>query len=140
MNLHPLTVAEFYAFAPVIAPLIDQMAERFPDDWPKAETVRQVDLGLLRMWLVFTPPQREPVAMVGTEVGRKPSGRRFCSVTWTAGSRHKEWAADVVAILMQQAQADGCDVFSIDGRAGWGRALPSLTERRWVSLSRELRP
>lgn len=137
MQLIPVPPDRIAALWPVILPFAEQMAARFPDDWPPAELRRRAEAGLLVLWLIRPPEGGAPNALVGTEIHAKPSGRRALSIAFAAGGDHLRSLA-VVPALERYGAAMGCDFVEIRGRAGWGRHLTDYRATPGVILKKDL--
>lgn len=126
-------------FWPLVLPFAEQMAQRFPDDWPAAEILRQAEVGTLQLWLAIDPASRTPLAAAGTRIGDKPSGRRVMAIAWLAGRDRRRWLP-LLAELEACARLNRCAAIEIEpqSRAGWQRALPGYRARPTVHLSKEL--
>ncbi len=123
---------------PLVLPFAEQMARRFPDDWPPDETLRQARSGLLRLWLALEDGQGF-VAAAGTKIILKPSGKRVCLIRWCAGNDVDAFLP-LIRGLEDNARSQGCDLIEIDpgSRAGWARMLPDYRARPSVMLQKEL--
>ena len=122
---------------PVIAPFAEKMAAEMPDDWPPAELYRRAAAGILTLWAGWSPDEKAVVAIAGTEIHRKPSGRTGLVIAMTAGSERRKWI-HLVAELERFGADCGCDFVEIRGRPGWARLLPEYRAKPGVVLTKEL--
>lgn len=137
MQLIPVPPDRIAALWPLIHPFAEQMAERFPDDWPPHELRRRAESGLMLLWLVRPPESETPSGLVGTELHAKPSGRRGLVIAFAAGSDHRR-ALAVMPELERYGASLGCDFIEIRGRSGWGRHLEDYRVTPGVVLKKEL--
>jgi hypothetical protein len=84
MILVPLAAASIDRLWPVIAPFAERMAAEMPDDWPPPELRRRAAAGILTLWAVWSPEENAIVAISGTEIQHRPSGRTALVVAMTA--------------------------------------------------------
>lgn len=122
---------------PAIAPFAEKMAAEMPDDWPAAELYRRAAAGILTLWAAWSPAENSVVAIAGTEIHRKPSGRTGLVIAMAAGRDHRQWI-HLVAALERFGAAQGCDFVEIRGRPGWARLLPQYRAKPGVVLTKEL--
>lgn len=122
---------------PLLAPFVEQMAERFPDDWPVRETWRQGLSGELAFWVIWEPDEKQAYGVVGTKLGEKPSGKKVLVVEIATGTEHKRWA-HLISTLEDYAKSNGCRRVEIRGRGGWARALDGYRLERDPLLTKEL--
>ena len=122
---------------PLVAPFVEQMAERFPDDWPVRETWRQGLEGLLGFWVIWEPDEKKAYGVVGTKLGEKPSGKKVLVVEIASGSEHTRWA-HLISTLEDYAKANGCQRVEIRGRGGWARTLDGYRLEREPLLTKDL--
>lgn len=137
MRLVPVPAGKVVDWWPLILPFAEQMAERFPDDWPPEETLRQAREGFLKLWLARDEEHQIFVACAGTKLIEKPTGRRAMLIRWCAG------AGDFLPLirgLEDDAKRQGCTLIEIDpgSRGGWARKLPDYQARPSVMLRKEL--
>jgi len=136
MRLDPLPTELFADWWPLVASYAEQMASRFPDDWPVEETQRQAANGSMVLWLVRDGNER--LGVIGTHVHVKPSGKRYLSVSWAAGRDHGKWARMADEVIGAHGRRNGCSAMVIEGRIGWARALEGYRPKRWPILVKEL--
>lgn len=122
---------------PLLAPFVEQMAERFPDDWPVRETWRQGIEGILSFWVIWEPEERKAYGVVGTRLGEKVSGKRVLSIEIVGGEDHKRWV-HLISDLEDYAKANGCQRVDIRGRGGWARSLDGYRLEREPTLMKVL--
>ena len=127
------------AWWPLVLPFAEKMAERFPDDWPTFETLRQARSGLLRLWLAHDEGSKSFVAAAGTKLIRKPSGKLVIAIRWCAGNGLGDFLP-LIRGIEADGKAQGCTAIEIDpgSRAGWARALPDYRARPSVMLTKAL--
>jgi hypothetical protein len=138
IDVIPLPAELLGEWWPHVAGYAEQMATRFPDDWPTEETKRQAGNGTLVLWLVWDKASRERFGAIGTHIHLKPSGRRILSVSWAAGRQHRKWARLADDVIAAYGRANGCQVMAIEGRGGWARAVDGYRSRPWSILTKEL--
>ena len=138
MQLIPVPPDRIAGLWPLILPFAEQMAERFPDDWPPPELRRRAERGLTLLWLVRPPDAIAPIGLVGTEIHPKPSGRRGLVIVCAAGSDHRR-ALAVMPELERYGASLGCNFVEIRGRSGWGRHLEDYRATPGVVLKKELK-
>lgn len=136
MRLDPLPRELFADWWPLVASYAEQMATRFPDDWPVEETQRQAANGDMVLWLVRDG--HEHLGAIGTHVHVQPSGKRLLSISWAAGREHGKWARMAADALEEHGRRNGCTASVIEGRVGWARALDGYHPKRWSILVKEL--
>lgn len=139
MILVPVAAEDVNLWWHRIEPFARQMAERWPDDWPTDETLRQARSGMLRLWLAYDEGSKSFVAAAGTKLVLKPSGRKAMIIRWCAGMDAERFVS-VRRGIEADAKAQGCDLIEIDpgSRAGWARLLPDYRARPSVMLTKEL--
>ena len=98
---------------------------------------RRAAAGILTLWAVWSPEENAIVAISGTEIQHRPSGRTALVVAMTAGRDHRRWI-HLLAELERYAAARGCDFVEISGRSGWARRLPEYRAKPGVVLTKEL--
>ncbi len=138
MKLVPLPAVLFGEWWPHVVPYAEQMASRFPDDWPVEETARQARDGTLVLWMVWDEDCWEHLGAIGTHIMVKPSGKRVLSISWAAGRQHRKWARLAADILAEHGRKEACSVIAIEGRGGWLRSLDWYRPQRWSILTKEL--
>lgn len=138
MILIPLPPGRLEAAWPLALPFAEDMARRFPDDWPVAEILRQARRGTLLLWLVFAPQEGRAHGLVGTEVNDKPGGRRVLSVALAAGDA-LDRSLHLLGTLERHGAAHGCDAVEIRGRPGWARLFPDYRATRDILLRKDFR-
>lgn len=141
MILYPLSRQEVLPAWEIIEPFARQMAERFPDDWPVDEILRQATEADLVLWLIWSEEERVCYGVIGTEVKIKASGKRVLVLSLAAGREHERWMLTVESRISDHAKANDCATFIVEGRTGWARWLPDLPgwqRQRWITASKEL--
>lgn len=126
MRLDRLTPQQVQEYWPQLVGYVLQMERRFPDDWPVAEFVRQVEAGELVPWLAYDEEAKKHYALVGTTLRLKASGRLFLTVPFASGNHHELWTMVGMAALEDFARGKGAVLVDVYGRAGWGRQLSPL--------------
>lgn len=137
MILVPLPPPQLAVAWPLARPFAEQMARRFPDDWPLPEILRRAAAGTLLLWLAFEPAEGRAHGLVGTEISLKPSGRRVLSVS-LAASDALQRSIHLLAELERHGARHGCHYAEVRGRAGWARLLPDYRATRDVLLRKDL--
>jgi hypothetical protein len=126
MRLDRLTPQQVQDHWPKLVGYCLQMERRFPDDWPVAEFVRQVEAGELVPWLAYDEETNKHYALVGTTLKLKASGRLFLTVPFAAGTEHHLWTPTGMPVLEEFARQRNAVAVDVYGRAGWGRQLGPL--------------
>lgn len=121
---------------PLIAPWIEQLADRYPDDWPISQTREQIRKGFVVPWLIWDEKAKEPYGTALTELQVKPSGRKFFHVH-VAGKEPPKWVFLLQELELYGAQ-QGAEVSEIIGREGWQRSLPDYRKERLAVFTKEL--
>lgn len=122
---------------PLLAPFVEQMAARFPDDWPVRETWRKGLTGELAFWVIWEPDEKKAYGVCGTRLGEKPSGKKVLVIELVSGAEHTRWT-HLISELEDYATANGCQRVEIHGRGGWARSLPGYRFQREPLLTKEL--
>lgn len=137
MRLVPISADRIDEAWAIIKPYAQQMADRFPDDWPLSEIQREAREGTLLLWLVWSDEERQHFGVVGTFVLVKPSGKRVLEVAIAAGVDHGQWV-HCITQLEDDARRRDCSSMLIRGRAGWARSLKDYRVEKDVLLTKEL--
>lgn len=140
MILHPIPAAELDRWWPVILPFVNQMAERFPDDWPAHEQYRAAEAEQIVLWAILDEDHHKALGIFATRKQQLPSGRWCMSIPICAGNDHKLWQTEVREHVERMARMNDCTIVESVGRPGWLREAPGF-KPIWVGLFRkELAP
>jgi hypothetical protein len=82
---------------------------------------RQLETGFARCLVCVTDTELKAVTIVA--LVKNTLDERMLHVTATAGENAREWLGELVAKLVEIAEADGCDGVTIVGRPGWAKKL-----------------
>ena len=139
MILYPVPLERLDDWLPLIRPFAEQMARRFPDDWPVQETLRQARSGVLQLWLALDDEAGVAVAAAGTKIVTKASGKDVLALRWLAGSGRERWLP-LLPGLEDYGRQNGCTEILIEpgSRAGWQKALPDYRATPTVQLTKRL--
>lgn len=122
-----------------LQPFAEQLAERYPDDWPPGEIQRAAIAGGILVWILWDPEANEALGMLGTTVAVKASGRRVCRVRFAAGHDFRRWIGVAREAVEAFAAHNGCSRVEIcQPRDGWARALPDYTASHQLALTKEI--
>jgi hypothetical protein len=138
------------AVIPVAVPL-SHLARAWPDLWPllepalrrspdKPAACADVEGWLLarllahdaQLWAVYAGSK--PVAAIVTEV-QDGEGQRRCLLWLIGGSRARDWADDLLALVESWARSLGCTALWGSGRRGWARIVEPLGFLRITDLN-----
>jgi len=137
--LYPVPLEALERWWPIILPFAEQMASRFPDDWPVNETLRQARGDYLKIWVALDPDTRRIWAAAGTKILIKASGKRVLAIRWLAGKQRHRWL-HLLQELENYGRFNGCTEILIEpgSRAGWQKVLPGYRERPTIQLTKSL--
>lgn len=136
MNVQPLTpeLAEQTWFW--LEPWANQLADRFPDDWPVEELKGQIKDQVVVPWIIWDSESNECFGLGLTEIRETWSGKSSLKV-FATGKEHEKWVG-LITVLEDYARKNGCSKVEIFGRVGWKRSLPDYRQEKFALLTKEL--
>lgn len=137
MQLVPIPGTQLQSAWWAIAPFAEQMAERFPNEWPVPVIASAAAANELQLWSMWDEEAQQPLGCVGTRVIIKASGRRVLDIAWCAGDDRGRWLA-LLPVLEAHALKQGCEAVEFLGRRGWGPDLPDYRCRVMAAYSKDL--
>ena len=136
MILQPLSPEHAEKAWPLIEPFINQMAERFPDDWPPDRLRTEMIDAKVVPWVIWEESRKKCFGLGLTEVVVKPSGRKVLNIH-AVGHDHKSWV-HLIAMLERFGIENGCSKVEVVGREGWKRSLTDYKQEKLALFSKEL--
>lgn len=137
MQLVPIPSEKLVEAWPTIAPFAEQIASRFPDEWPVAVIAEAANARELQLWVVWDEKERKVHGVVGTRIITKASGKRVLDLAWMAGEGRERWMS-LLSVLEDYGRHEGCVAIEFVGRWGWQPDLPSYQVKRLAAYEKDL--
>jgi len=122
------------ALEPIVGPMLDRATCLASGRVDSEDVLRMCDEGTMQLWLAMRN-ERDVIAVLVTELVEFP-GRKVCNLLFCAGEDMHTWAHKL-AEIEAWAAGEGCEIVTIQGRAGWGRMFPEY-RLAYVTLEREI--
>ena len=136
MILQQLTPDHAETVWPLIESFINQLADRFPDDWPVPVLKDQIANRIVVPWIIWDEEAKETFGLSLTEIHVKPSNRKMLHIH-VVGRDPKRWVG-LLPELEEYGRQQGADGVEIVGRQGWERSLPDYARERLALFTKEL--
>lgn len=120
-----------------IQPFAEQIAGRFPEEWPVPVILAAAGAEELLLWIIWDEHSRKPFGCVATRVITKASGKRVLDIAWTAGEQRNLWLP-LLSTLEQWARDHGCEGVEFLGRWGWSPDLPDYRCQKMAVFKKDL--